>query len=292
MGVYLNPGNEKFAKAVQSEIYVDKTGLIEYTNQVINTVQRYVCVSRPRRFGKSMTADMLTAYYGKECDSRELFSGLKISQNAVFAQHLNQYPTIFLNMQEFLSRSKEIGQVIDRVRRMLLREPFYLKPPGSASARKLTPPTAGSFSRFFRTCAGRSKRLSAAAVLLSSRRPKPSSRPIAAKATARSESPTDAVPIFPCQRGASSRSGASCTPTAPWPRLPCASGKTRPGKGKFAKFRLRPMRLHNEHASCRTGQPPAADNKSFQPEKKAMTMQSLSTTTTELRKIQEWKKIL
>ena len=119
---YLNPGNEKFAKAVQSEIYVDKTGLIEYTNQVINTVQRYVCVSRPRRFGKSMTADMLTAYYGKECDSRELFSGLKISQNAVFAQHLNQYPTIFLNMQEFLSRSKEIGQVIDRVRRMLLRE--------------------------------------------------------------------------------------------------------------------------------------------------------------------------
>ena len=122
MGNYLNPGNEKFAKAVQSEIYVDKTGLIEYTNQVINTVQRYVCVSRPRRFGKSMTADMLTAYYGKECDSRELFSGLKISQNAVFAQHLNQYPTIFLNMQEFLSRSKEIGQVIDRVRRMLLRE--------------------------------------------------------------------------------------------------------------------------------------------------------------------------
>ena len=122
MGVYLNPGNEKFAKAVQSEIYVDKTGLIEYTNQVINTVQRYVCVSRPRRFGKSMTADMLTAYYGKECDSRELFSGLKISQNAVFGQHLNQYPTIFLNMQEFLSRSKEIGQVIDRVRRMLLRE--------------------------------------------------------------------------------------------------------------------------------------------------------------------------
>ena len=74
MGVYLNPGNEKFAKAVQSEIYVDKTGLIEYTNQVINTVQRYVCVSRPRRFGKSMTADMLTAYYGKECDCTALKS--------------------------------------------------------------------------------------------------------------------------------------------------------------------------------------------------------------------------
>ena len=122
MGSHLNPGSKGFEESLNSAIYVDKTGLIEYTNQVINTVQRYVCVSRPRRFGKSMTADMLTAYYGKECDSRELFSGLKISQNAVFAQHLNQYPTIFLNMQEFLSRSKEIGQVIDRVRRMLLRE--------------------------------------------------------------------------------------------------------------------------------------------------------------------------
>ena len=122
MGVYLNPGNEKFAKAVQSEIYVDKTGLIEYTNQVINTVQRYVCVSRPRRFGKSMTADMLTAYYGKECDSRELFSGLKISQNAVFAQHLNQYPTIFLNMQEFLSRSRDVYDLLERMKKLVFRD--------------------------------------------------------------------------------------------------------------------------------------------------------------------------
>ena len=61
-----------------------------------------------------MTADMLTAYYGKECDSRELFSGLKISQNAVFAQHLNQYPTIFLNMQEFLSRSRDVYDLLER----------------------------------------------------------------------------------------------------------------------------------------------------------------------------------
>lgn len=73
----------------------------------------------------------------------------------------------------------------------------------------------------------------AAAVLLSSRRPRPSSRPIAAKATARSESPTDAVPIFPCRREASSRSGASCTPTAPCPRLPSAPGKTRPEKANL-----------------------------------------------------------
>ena len=122
MGLFVNPDQSAFQSALNAQIYVDKSGLIEYTNSVLESTDAFICNSRPRRIGKSITADMLTAYYGKECDSRELFSGLKISQNAVFAQHLNQYPTIFLNMQEFLSRSKEIGQVIDRVRRMLLRE--------------------------------------------------------------------------------------------------------------------------------------------------------------------------
>ena len=69
MGRYLNPGMESFEKSVNSEIYVDKTGLVGYTNRVMNTVQGYVCVSRPRRFGKSMAANMLTAYYSCSCDS-------------------------------------------------------------------------------------------------------------------------------------------------------------------------------------------------------------------------------
>ena len=62
MGVYLNPGNDKFYKAINSEIYVDKTELIQYTNRVFNTMQQNVCVSRPRRFGKSMTANMPVSY--------------------------------------------------------------------------------------------------------------------------------------------------------------------------------------------------------------------------------------
>ena len=73
MGIYLNPENEGFRDAVQSKIYVDKTGLIAYTNEFINTEQKYVCVSRPRRFGKSMTLKMLAAYYSCGCSSKELF---------------------------------------------------------------------------------------------------------------------------------------------------------------------------------------------------------------------------
>ena len=61
--------------------YIDKTGLLEYTNKIMNTLQGYVCNSRPRRFGKSITANMLTAYYSKGCDSQDLFANLAISRN-------------------------------------------------------------------------------------------------------------------------------------------------------------------------------------------------------------------
>ena len=99
MGIYLNPGNNKFKRAVNSDIYVDKTGLIKYTNSIVDTLQSCVCVSRPRRFGKSMAADMLTAYYSRGCDSEEMFSQLEISQSPDFKKHLNKYDVIHLDVQ-------------------------------------------------------------------------------------------------------------------------------------------------------------------------------------------------
>lgn len=99
MGIFVNPDNSAFQVALNSEIYVDKTGLIKYTNRVLNTLQGYICNSRPRRFGKSITANMLTAYYSKGCDSEEMFSELEISKNADFKKHLNQYDVIHLDIQ-------------------------------------------------------------------------------------------------------------------------------------------------------------------------------------------------
>lgn len=120
MGNYLNPGNEKFIQAINSEIYIDKTGLIRYTNKVLNTTQRYVCVSRPRRFGKSMAADMLVAYYSRGCNSEELFKGLKAAQDEKFSEYLNRYDTIFINMQEFLSQSSDMDEMISLLQRTVL----------------------------------------------------------------------------------------------------------------------------------------------------------------------------
>ena len=73
MGRFVNPDNRAFQAALNSKIYVDKTGLLEYTNSVLNSTNAYICNSRPRRFGKSITANMLTAYYSKACDSSEMF---------------------------------------------------------------------------------------------------------------------------------------------------------------------------------------------------------------------------
>lgn len=122
MGVYLNPGNDKFYKAINSEIYVDKTGLIQYTNRVFNTMQQNVCVSRPRRFGKSMTANMLAAYYSRGCQSEKLFEEFKITKDPSFRQHLNRYNVFFMNMQEFLSRSKTVEKMIFRISQLLMRD--------------------------------------------------------------------------------------------------------------------------------------------------------------------------
>lgn len=111
MGIYLNPDNSGFRRAVNSEIYVDKTELIQHTNKVLGTEQQFICVSRPRRFGKSMAANMLTAYYSRGCDSRELFNKYKIAQAASFEQHLNKYNVIHLNMVRYLGQAKSIVEM-------------------------------------------------------------------------------------------------------------------------------------------------------------------------------------
>ena len=122
MGIYWNPGNQGFWQSINSEIYVDKTGLIEYTNKVLNTKQRFVCVSRPRRFGKSMAAEMLVAYYGRECDSRELFKGYQIEKAKSFEKHLNKYNVISLNMLDFYKIGKPVEEMLEKLEKALLWE--------------------------------------------------------------------------------------------------------------------------------------------------------------------------
>ena len=122
MGIYLNPDSSKFEEAVNSDIYIDKTGLLIYTNSVLHTMQKYICISRPRRFGKSIAANMLTAYYSRGCDAEQLFSQFEISKDMDFKKYLNQYDTISVNMQEILSRSHNVCELISRFGRLIIRD--------------------------------------------------------------------------------------------------------------------------------------------------------------------------
>ena len=112
MGIYLNPGNEGFQNAVNSEIYIDKTGVIRFINKCLGTEQSCLCVSRPRRFGKSMAAKMLAAYYSKGCSSGSLFGGLCISRNKDFTLHLNKYNVIYADMNDFLRFAKKQNDIV------------------------------------------------------------------------------------------------------------------------------------------------------------------------------------
>lgn len=122
MGIYLNPGNDAFKESLNSEIYVDKSGLIGYTNRVLGTGKKNICVSRPRRFGKSMAANMLCAYYGRGCDSEKLFSGLVAEKLPSYSQHLNQHNVIFLNIQQFMRGAESLNSLSGYIERKVLAE--------------------------------------------------------------------------------------------------------------------------------------------------------------------------
>lgn len=122
MGRFLNPNNAAFQVALNSKIYVDKTGLIEYTNKVLDTKQALICNSRPRRFGKSTTADMLTAYYSKGCDSTQMFAEMSIGKNAYFKKHLNKYDVIRIDVQWCLTSAKNAEFLVDYIQKSVVLE--------------------------------------------------------------------------------------------------------------------------------------------------------------------------
>lgn len=117
MGIYINIGNANFQSARNSE-YVDKSGLIRVVNSTLFTEQRFTCVTRCRRFGKSMAAKMLCAYYDHSCDSRSLFADLEIVNDPSFELHLNKYPVIYLDMTDFVEHFHD-ADILDRIKRKL-----------------------------------------------------------------------------------------------------------------------------------------------------------------------------
>ena len=120
MGIYINKGNEGFQSVRNSE-YVDKSELIAIVNSTLNSERRFSCVTRSRRFGKTMAAKMLLAYYDCSCDSRSLFTDLQIASHPSFEEHLNKYPVISIDIGYFVSKHKDKA-VLDELNTEIIKE--------------------------------------------------------------------------------------------------------------------------------------------------------------------------
>ena len=121
MGTYINSGNAGF-RQIAGPNYVDKTMLINLINERINAENNLICVSRPRRFGKSYAAKMLTAYYDCKCDSHRLFDDKKIAECDSYEKHLNQYNVISLDITSFISDAKSNDIPLKEVPKMIMKE--------------------------------------------------------------------------------------------------------------------------------------------------------------------------
>ena len=122
MGIYLNPGNEVFTRITSADIYVDKTMLIEATNRFIDQGNSYVCVSRPRRFGKTFAGNMLSAYYSKGYDSNDLFTPFQIASSPDFPNKLNRYNVIKIDMNSEYQNAQNKSTLIRRITVKIKRE--------------------------------------------------------------------------------------------------------------------------------------------------------------------------
>ena len=120
--MFLNPDNSAFQAVLNAKIYVDKSGLLNYTNSVLASTDAFICNSRPRRFGKSITANMLTAYYSKGCDSEKMFSELEISEAEDFKKHLNKYDVIHLDIQWCMEPAGGPERIVSYISEKMIQE--------------------------------------------------------------------------------------------------------------------------------------------------------------------------
>ena len=134
MGIYLNPGSDRYEEALRTEIYVDKTNMISFLNSVVNTKRKYVAVSRPRRFGKTTTADMISAYYDCSINARDLFEDKKISTDPKLYEasregkkspwdiYLNKFYVIHVNMVDLATETGSIPEMLFSLEKAVMRE--------------------------------------------------------------------------------------------------------------------------------------------------------------------------
>ena len=121
---FLNRKNvlDGFCESVNGQFFVDKSELIDVLNKKISTKEKWICVSRPRRFGKSMAIEMLASYYTKGCNSDSIFHKLKIHNKHSYYQHLNKHNVIYMNFSEYFENTPSSNGGIQKLSERLMKD--------------------------------------------------------------------------------------------------------------------------------------------------------------------------
>ena len=130
MGVYLNNTSsyEAYRKVKNSPYFVDKSHILTKIIPRIETSENCLCITRPRRFGKSVIANMMAAFFSKGCNAEELFDSSRISLCDNYKSQLNQYNVISLSLNRIPNNCASYRQYIDRIEGRLKRDLIHSFP--------------------------------------------------------------------------------------------------------------------------------------------------------------------
>lgn len=137
MGFYLNNKEPqiRYQKITESPYYVDKTDIIGELIPLLGTASEYVCITRPRRFGKTVIASMIGAFFSKGCDTDKLFKGSSISKNTKIKQHQNKHNVIYIDFSEVNDECHGYEDYISNIKN-LMKEDFQKAYPDIAFRRE------------------------------------------------------------------------------------------------------------------------------------------------------------
>ena len=124
MAIYLNTNKplENYKELCRKEYMVDKSLIIEKLNKVLGTSDKYICITRPRRFGKSSIADMIGAYYTKDVDSKMIFENLKLSNSESYLEHLNKYNVINIAFNKLSDKGNTFSDYMEMIKTTIIND--------------------------------------------------------------------------------------------------------------------------------------------------------------------------
>ena len=129
MGIYLNSSAActLYRSEAAKPYFIDKSMLIEELLPLVDQGNHYICITRPRRFGKTMAAHMIAAFFSRGADSRALFDSLEIGKSEAYPAHLNQHNVIHISFNKLPKQCRNYTQYMERIERQLaedLREAY------------------------------------------------------------------------------------------------------------------------------------------------------------------------